>query len=112
MVVHKRIYDLGSGLNMYKTNSLKSKYYFKFPDRLTFNYCMVLAIHYYKQNVKFFPISWRESDQTSNVKLMSQAFNVLGMLGKYALHHKYIISEFRDKPIKKYTYKEIKRAQK
>ncbi|MBR3236715.1 glycosyltransferase family 2 protein [Candidatus Saccharibacteria bacterium] len=108
IVVHKRIYDLGSGLNMYKVSSLKSRYYYKFPDRLTFNYCMVLAIHYYKQHVKFFPISWRESDQTSNVKLMSQAFNVLGMLGKYMLHHKFITSELREHPIEKYTYKEIK----
>ena len=112
IVVHKRIYDLGSGLNLYKVDSLKNKYYFKFPDRLTFNYCMVMAIHYYKQNIKFFPISWRESDQTSNVKLMSQAFNVLGMLGKYMVNHKYITTELRENPIKKYTYKEIKRAKK
>ncbi len=112
IVVHKRIYDLGSGLNLYKVSSLKNKYYYKFPDRLTFNYCMVMAIHYYKQNVKFFPISWRESDQTSNVKLMSQAFNVLGMLGKYMIKHKFITTELREKPIKRYTYKEIKRAKK
>lgn len=112
MVVHKKIYDLGSGLNMYKVKSLEPKYYYKFPDRLTFNYCMVMAIHYYKQNVKFFPISWRESDQTSNVKLMDQAFNVLGMLGKYTFHHDFIKSELRDRPIKEYTYKEIKHAKK
>ena len=110
IVVHRKIYDLGSGLNMYKVNSLKSEYYYKFPDKLTFNYCMIMAVHYYKQNIEFFPITWRESDQASNVKLASQAFNVLGMLGKYMLKHSYIKSELRDKPIEKYTYKEIKRA--
>lgn len=112
LVVHKKIYDLGSGLNMYKISSLKSKYYYKFPDRLTFNYCMIMAAHYYKQDINFFPISWRESDQTSNVKLMNQAFSVLGMLGKYTIHHDFIKSELRDKPIEKYTYKEIGHVQK
>ena len=107
VVTRRRIHDLGSGLNIYKVKSLKSKYYYKFPDRLTFNYCMVMAIHYYKQNVKFFPISWREEDQSSNVKLMSQAFNVLGMLGKYAVNHKYIESEIREQRIDRYSYKEI-----
>ena len=107
MVVHKKIYDLGSGLNMYSTKILKSRYYYKFPDILTFNYCMVLAINYYNQNVKFFPISWREEDQVSNVKMTSQALNVLKMLFKYMFNHKYIHNEFRDNIIGKYTSKEI-----
>ncbi len=107
IVVHKRIYDLGSGLNMYSTKMLENKFYHKFPDRLTFNYCMVLATHYYKQNIKFFPISWREDDQVSNVKLTSQAFNVLGMLFKYLINHKYIKSEFREKVIEEYTSQEV-----
>lgn len=107
IVTHKKVYDLGSGLNMYKVSSLKSKYYYRFPDRLTFNYCMILAIQHYNQKVLFFPISWRESDQTSNVKLMNQAFNVLKMLGRYMFNHKYIESDLRDKKIEKYTYKEI-----
>ena len=107
IVVHKKIYDLGSGLNMYSTKMLENGFYHKFPDRLTFNYCMVLATHYYKHNIKFFPISWREDDQVSNVKLTSQAFNVLGMLLKYFFKHEYIKSEFRDKIIDKYTSQEI-----
>ena len=112
MVVKKRIYDLGSGLNMYSVKGLKSKYYFRFPDKLTFNYCMIMATDYYKQNVRFFPISWREEDQASNVKLTSQAINVLSMLGRYMLHHKYITTELREEPIARYTYKEIGNAKK
>lgn len=107
IVVHKKIYDLGSGLNIYSTKMLENEFYHKFPDRLTFNYCMILATHYYKQNIKFFPISWREDDQVSNVKLTSQAFNVLGMLFKYFINHKYIKTEFRDKVIDNYTSQEI-----
>lgn len=99
IVVRKKIYDLGSGLNMYKVSSLNDKYYLKFPDNLTFNYCMVMAINYYKQNVKFFPISWREEDQVSNVKMVSQAKKVLYMLFQYAINRKkFIKSEQRNNP--------------
>ena len=107
IVTHKRIYDLGSGLNMYSVKMLKEKFYFKFPDRLTFNYCMILASHYYKHNISFFPISWREDDQVSNVKITSQALNVLKMLAKYFFNKKYITNEFREKVIDNYTSKEI-----
>ena len=107
LVVHKRIYDLGSGLNMYSTKMLENKFYYKFPDRLTFNYCMILASHYYKHNIMFFPIIWREEDQVSNVKMTSQAIEVLKMLFKYFFNHNYIKSEFRSKKIEKYTSKEI-----
>ncbi len=67
--VRKRIYDLGSGLNMFKTETLKSGYYIKFPDTLHFNECLVMAICRYNQKYMFYPISWREDDQISNFKL-------------------------------------------
>lgn len=108
IVVHKKIYDLGSGLNMYSTKMLQNEFYYKFPDRLTFNYCMIMASHYYKHNISFFPITWREDDQVSNVKMTSQAINVLKMLFKYMIHTKYVTEDLRDRKVKKYTYKEIK----
>jgi len=108
IVVGKRIFDLGSGLNIYKVSSLKSEYYKKFPDNLMFNYCMILATKYYKQNIKFFPISWREDDQVSNVKMVNQAINVLKILFKFMFNKNYINSEFRNKPVLEYTAKEVK----
>lgn len=102
-VVKRKIYDLGSGLNLYKIEMLKEKFYEKFPDNLTFNYCMILATHFYKQNITFFPISWREDDQVSNVKMVNQALNVLGMLGKYWLKkQEFIQSELRINPKEQY----------
>lgn len=86
IVCRQKIYDLGSGLNLYKTDMLRSQYYKYFPDDLTFNYCMVMALHFYNQTAKFFPISWREVDQVSNVKLFNQAKHVLYMLFAYAAH--------------------------
>lgn len=108
IVVKKRIYDLGSGLNMYNVNMLKNRFYMKFPDKLTFNYCMILASDYYKHRISFFPISWREDDQVSNVKMFSQAINVLGMLFKYFIgKEKFIKSELREDPKEEYSAKVI-----
>ncbi len=107
----KNIYDLGSGLNMYKVSSLNSEYYKKFPDNLTFNYCMVMAIKFYNQKIMFFPISWREDDQVSNVKLFSQAFKVLSMLLGYVINKsKFMNGEHREISHSDYSYSIIKRS--
>lgn len=108
LALGKSIYDLGSGLNMYKVNMLKDGFYHKFPDKLTFNYCMIMAADYYKHTIKFFPISWREEDQVSNVKMTSQAMNVLFMLLKYAFgKRKFITSELRDHTVEKYEAEDV-----
>ena len=94
VLLFKKIYDLGSGLNIYRVSMLNDRFYARFPNKLTFNYCMIMAADYYNHDMFFFPISWREDDQFSNVKLTSQAFNVLGMLIKYFfLRGKFIKSD-------------------
>lgn len=107
MCIGRKIKDLGSGLNMYNTKIFENNFYHKFPDRLTFNCCMLFAADYYKQTIKFFPISWREEDQISNVKMFSQAKITLKMALKYRFNKKIVESEFREKIIDKYTAKEI-----
>lgn len=110
MVCGKMIYDLGSGLNIYNVNILKNKFYFRFPDNLTFNYCMIMAASYYKQKIMFFPISWREDDQISNVKLFNQAIKVLTMLARFLISsEKFICSELREKIVSNYSAKIIKK---
>ncbi len=101
-VVRRRIYDLGSGLNMYRVSDLKDRYYEKFPDNLMFNYCMVLALHYYDIDAKFFPISWREDDQVSNVKMVSQATKVLKILYSYLRDPHSVRGDYREKPVESY----------
>lgn len=103
-----KIYDLGSGLNMYKVSILKNRFYFKYKDNLVFNYCMVIASAFYRHKVRFFPIIWREDDQVSNVKMFSQAITVLRLLGAYVLHKKkFMRADHRDKIIDEYTAKVI-----
>ena len=101
-VTRRRIYDLGSGLNMYSVKMLKPAFYEKFPDNLMFNYLMILASEYYGHDIRFYPISWREDDQVSNVKLFDQAKKVLKMLKGYYDDPAVITSEYRDRPVDSY----------
>lgn len=102
--VGKMIYDLGSGLNMYKVDILRDKFYIKYKDNLMFNYCMILGSAYYKHNIKFFPILWREDDQVSNVKMVNQAVIVLKLLISYIFNKKKFVEvEHRDTIIGNYT---------
>jgi len=99
-----KIYDLGSGLNMYKISILKSGFYKKYKDNLIFNYCMIMGSSYYKHKVKFFPIVWREDDQVSNVKMVNQAITVLKLLGAFVLNKKkFIESEHRENTVESYS---------
>ena len=101
-VVRKRIFDLGSGLNIYSVKMLEDSFYEKFPDNLMFNYCMILASQYYGHNICFYPITWREDDQVSNVKMVNQAVTVLKMLFAYSRNPAVIEEDYRDKVIEEY----------
>lgn len=106
--IGRRIKDLGAGLNMYKVSILENDFYHKFPDRLTFNCCMLFAHDFYKHSIKFFPISWREEDQVSNVKMVSQAMTTLKIALNYRFKKKVVLGEYRENIIDKYSAKEIK----
>ena len=106
-VTRQRIFDLGSGLNLYSTKMLKNGFFEKFPDNLMFNYVMILASHYYKQDIRFYPVSWREDDQVSNVKMMNQAVTVLKMAFSYLMDKETIKREFREVIRESYTCEQI-----
>ncbi len=99
-----KVYDLGSGLNMYRVNILKDNFYMKYKDNLVFNCYMLLGHSQYKHNVKFFPIIWREDDQVSNVKMTKQAMTTLRLLFLYIFkRRKFLESEHRDIIIENYS---------
>lgn len=103
LVACRVIYDLGSGLNLYRIEAFREFYFKTFPDDLTFNYVMLLASYYHKQKIRFFPISWRDEDQRSNVKLFRQAFKVLGLLAGFALKRgQFINGNLRSQTFKAY----------
>ena len=106
-ITKQRVFDLGSGLNLYSTQMLKNRFYHKFPDNLMFNYLMILASQYYQHKIVFYPVSWREEDQVSNVKMMNQALMVLKMAFSYMLDHEKIHEEYREQTRDAYTCKQI-----
>lgn len=77
------IKDLGAGLNYYKTSYLQKKFYISFPDTLNFNVYMLLYGIYSNSSFDFFPLSWKEEDQTSNAKFLSQAADIFRLVDMY-----------------------------
>jgi len=108
LVAMQRVYDLGSGLNVYRLAAFRDFYYKTFPDDLTFNYIMLLGSYQRLQSVRFFPISWREEDQRSNVKLFQQAIKVLRLLGGFALRRsQFLAGELRARSFDTYPGKVV-----
>lgn len=101
--IGERIYDLGAGLNLYSTKMLERRYYEKFPDDLTFNCYMLFALPVYQQRYKFVPITWREEDQISNVKMTRQALQTLKMAVRYFFgRERFMRKDARQKKFEKY----------
>ncbi len=106
--VRRRVYDLGSGLNMYRVDSLRSGWYLRFKDNMIFNDYMLAAAIARGLRVRFFPISWREEDQVSNVKMVKNSLEVLDILRMYLFDRKGLLEEeHRDRVIAAYTAREI-----
>ena len=79
----RKVEDMGSGINIYKTNYFKDPFYLHFPDNLTFNVYTLFYGIWKKSKFGFFPIHWREEDQISNAKVFRQTFIILGFLLSY-----------------------------
>lgn len=88
----RRIYDLGSGLNIYKTEYLKSHFYLPFPNDLSFNVFLLLYGIYVKSEFRFFPLTWREEDQVSNARLWKQTRRMLKLMFTYVFRRKKVFA--------------------
>ncbi|MNN00917.1 Undecaprenyl-phosphate mannosyltransferase [compost metagenome] len=102
----RRIRDLGAGLNMYRVASLRPQQYVRYPDNLTFN-CVMLCSQVINQDaIVFVPITWREDDQVSNVKLVRQSLQTLRIaLNALFRRRAFPVAEHRQKNIPAYTWK-------
>ena len=95
IICNQKIYDLGAGLNLYKTSFLQDRFYLRFTNTLAFNYCLLLYTINKSAILKFFPVSWREMDQVSNVKLLRQTKELLKIIFKYCLKKHQFINNMR-----------------
>ena len=99
-----RIYDLGSGLNLYAVRTLADRTYLRNADDLTFNYGMILHSIAAGWRMRFFPIAWREDDQVSNVKIVRQSLRVLGIVRDYAFdRRRFLERDYSRQPGRAYT---------
>ena len=88
----RRIYDLGSGLNIYKTAYLKERFYLPYPNDLSFNVFLLLYGIYAKSEFRFFPLIWREEDQVSNARLWKQTKRMLKLMFTYVFRRKKVFA--------------------
>ena len=77
LFTQKRISDMGSGLNYFNKGLIASKTFLLMPDDLTFNNAYLLSIIKNKSVFRYQPISWSETDQASNAKLVTQSLKIL-----------------------------------
>jgi glycosyltransferase involved in cell wall biosynthesis len=79
------LWDLGSGLNLYRRRFLAQGLWEKCADDLTFNYHLLLRT-LCAPDVRqvFVPISWREEDQVSNAKLWRHGRAMLRIVRAFA----------------------------
>jgi len=92
LFMRHRITDMGSGLNMYKTEYLSGKFYLYLPNNLTFNVYMLLYGIYSKSLFAFFPLTWKEEDQVSNAKIISQSLEIISLVIRYIFFSKRLFS--------------------
>jgi len=97
----RMIYDLGSGLNVFKISALDKNYYLRFPDRLTFNFYFTLWLIYARKSFTFFPLVWREEDQVSNARLTSIGMTLLKLVWQMLTKGKKLLG---DLPPPEHTY--------
>lgn len=108
LVSGRRIHDLGSGLNVFARTVFSDPSVQHHSDDLRFNVYLLLSLIDKRRHLAFFPISWREDDQISNVRLFSQARRTLAIGAEYALRRRrFRTADHRDRPHARYTFQVV-----
>lgn len=105
LMTGKKIPELGSGLIAYKTTFFNLDWINRLPDDTSFVYVILLYMLEMKCDIKFFPISWREDDQVSNVRLIHQTLETLSYIANYIfLRESFLNKDFRKNKLVFYRY--------
>tara|TARA_Y100000588_G_scaffold203286_2_gene217099 strand:+ start:156 stop:977 length:822 start_codon:yes stop_codon:yes gene_type:complete len=80
VVAWRKLDDLGSGLNLFRTSIFNDGFHRRYADDLTFNYYLILGLAFGRYRFRFFPIRWREFDQVSNARLVRQGLRMLQII--------------------------------
>jgi glycosyltransferase involved in cell wall biosynthesis len=99
LVAGRLLYDLGSGLNLFRLLDLDPKTYEKFGNTITFNYQLILDLIRRNVSFSFLPILWREEDQTSNARNISVFMTGVGILVAWIFKFKDSQSRIEDQNV-------------
>ena len=88
LVAMHKITDLGSGLNIFGRKAFTDPAVHTYSDDLRFNCYLLLGLVDSHKSFRYFPITWAEEDQVSNVKIVSQSFKTLQILVEYLFKRK------------------------
>ncbi len=83
LALKKNIYELGSGLNAFRVQSLPLDEIPNWPNHIAFDANLIFHFTQDKYKLEFYPITWNETDQVSNAQNFSTAFTLLSMLMNY-----------------------------
>jgi len=81
----KKVYDIGSGLNIYKINSLPLTELKLWPNHIAFDVHLLLLFCRKDKNMEFYPIYWRSFDEVSNAGNISTGLKILKILFSHLL---------------------------
>lgn len=106
-----RVRDLGSGLNMFSRSVFTDPSVRMCSDDLRFNVDLLLDLIDKRRSMLFFPISWREKDQVSNVRMMSLAFKTLRIGLEYAFARRaFLTRPYRQSARSRYSFDFLPRS--
>lgn len=109
-VAQRRVTDLGSGLNIFSRQVFVDPDVRYFSDDLRFNCYLLLNLIDKRRSVEFFPITWREEDQVSNVRLFSQTVKTLEIVKEYLFQRgKFRTSDHRKNSVASYHFDVVAR---
>jgi glycosyltransferase involved in cell wall biosynthesis len=108
VALRRRVTDLGSGLNLFARAAFAGGAADRLPDDLHFNPYFLVSMVDRGLRLLFFPITWREEDQVSNVKMASQAMKTLQAAREFALDKPALrAGEHRTRPRDAYAFKVV-----
>lgn len=101
----RNLSDLGSGLNLFRLSDLAPETYLKFGNTLSFNYELILDFVRRRVSFVYFPITWREVDQTSNARNVKIFVEATKILGRWIIRRPTSSSQMFEK---KYSWTEVR----
>lgn len=102
IIIKKKVYDIGCGLNYFQLENFKDKEYLNFPDEILYPVYINMFILKNNKSYEWFPLNWEERDQKSNARLFFDTAKLCILLFKVLFNIKF---NYDNK--KKYTYKLI-----